>query len=173
MPSARLSSGDHRFLSHCFDSTRLRIPQPTKAGDGRSNHLAIPSGIILLLREWGNYSAGNIIPLHQRSGCVGACLCVWGWLKAALFVSIASTPSLLCQCQSHFAVLSYRCLVVSVYLCRFHPSVSMLLFYCCCFTPLQQYFSYITAVIWCMRWEGESPSLHFYRLKGSLTSHTI
>ena len=33
--------------------------------------------------------------------------------------------------------------------------------------------SYIMAVIWCMRREGESPSLHFYRLKGSLTSHTI
>ena len=25
----------------------------------------------------------------------------------------------------------------------------------------------------CMRWEGESPSLHFYQLKGSLTFHTI
>ena len=47
------------------------------------------------------------------------------------------------------------------------------LFVCCCFMPYQQYFSYITVVIWYMRWEGESLSLHIYRLKGSLTSHTI
>ena len=32
---------------------------------------------------------------------------------------------------------------------------------------------YIMAVIWCMKWDGESLSLHFYRLKGSLTSNTI
>ena len=29
------------------------------------------------------------------------------------------------------------------------------------------------AVIWCMRCEGESPSLHVYQLKGSLNSHTM
>ena len=40
---------------------------------------------------------------------------------------------------------------------------------CCCFMQLQQYFSYIMAV----RCEGESPSLYFYRLKGSLAFHTI
>ena len=28
---------------------------------------------------------------------------------------------------------------------------------CCCFTPKLQYFNYIMAMIWCMRWEGESP----------------
>ena len=41
------------------------------------------------------------------------------------------------------------------------------------FTPCQQYFSDIMSGIWCIRWEGEIMSLHFYRLNGSLTSHTI
>ena len=31
--------------------------------------------------------------------------------------------------------------------------------------------SYIMAVVWYMRWVGERPNIHFYRFKGSLTSH--
>ena len=46
-------------------------------------------------------------------------------------------------------------------------------FICCCFLPCHWYFSYIIVVTWCMRWEGERLNLHFYRLKGSLASHTI
>ena len=33
----------------------------------------------------------------------------------------------------------------------------------------QQYFSYLMVVLWCMRWGGESLSLHFHRLKESFT----
>ena len=44
---------------------------------------------------------------------------------------------------------------------------------CCCFMAQQQQFSYILVVIWCMRRGRESLRLYFYRLKGSLTSHTI
>ena len=40
--------------------------------------------------------------------------------------------------------------------------------FCCCFRPEQQYFSYTMAVIWCMRWGGQSLSRHFYWLTGSL-----
>ena len=35
----------------------------------------------------------------------------------------------------------------------------------CCLMLYQQYFSYIMVVMWCMRSEGERPSLHSYRLK--------
>ena len=51
MLSARLDINKYKFLSHWFDSTRVgthevRIPQPTKMGDGRSTHLVIPSHLV-------------------------------------------------------------------------------------------------------------------------------
>ena len=48
----------------------------------------------------------------------------------------------------------------------FHWFVCLLLFY-----AIATIFRYIMAVIWCMRLEGESLSLHFYQLKRYLTSH--
>ena len=42
-------------------------------------------------------------------------------------------------------------------------------YFCCCFVVVLQYFNYIMAVIWCMRWGGENLSWHFYRPKQSLT----
>ena len=50
---------------------------------------------------------------------------------------------------------------------------TLVMFVYCCFSPKHQYLIYIIAVIWCMRWEGESQRLYLYRLNKALTSHTI
>ena len=60
MPSARLGSDKHAFLSHWFDSTRVwthdvRVPRSPGMEDGRSTHSAIPFWVDLRISCYDFY----------------------------------------------------------------------------------------------------------------------